>query len=169
MAARVPQIVSNFSTKNTGQVGAGRRAAAARRQQQQQPAGSGCRAAARRQQQQQPAGSGCRSAAARRQQQQQPGGSSCRAAAQRQQPAAAQSLQCAAGDARDITITPARPALPLPLPQLSLATNAINLLGCLVRIFTTIQEKAGAAMLYGFLIGGPDAGAGAAAAAAWWA
>lgn len=37
--------------------------------------------------------------------------------------------------------------------QLSLATNAINLLGCVVRIFTTIQEKAGAAMLYGFMIG----------------
>lgn len=37
--------------------------------------------------------------------------------------------------------------------QLSLATNAINLLGCLVRIFTTIQEKAGLAMLCGFTIG----------------
>jgi hypothetical protein len=49
---------------------------------------------------------------------------------------------------------------PSPAPlQLSLATNAINLLGCLVRIFTTIQEKAGAAMLYGFLLGGRASGA----------
>lgn len=38
--------------------------------------------------------------------------------------------------------------------QLSLITNAINLLGCVIRIFTSLSEGAGGAMVRAFLIGG---------------